>query len=141
MPLPTINSVNPTSVPAGPAITFAQAFLTNLTFIAPDMASKWTAAMQTRNYDAASSTLAPDTPGNINRVVITDVAAYMAEFPLFAQTLATVLTVAGMVMAERAAQSAMDTANRLPAGTAKDAAVAAAQPTLTAARQALGAAS
>ena len=103
--LPTINSVNPTSTPEVPATSFNEAFLTDLVFRAPTPTDKWQCSIATRNYNAAQGKLAPDTEDSNHRISLSDVAAYAAEYPAFAQILGGVLIVAGLVQAERKAQS------------------------------------
>lgn len=139
MPLPTINSVNPTSTLAVGAMDFNEAFLTLLHFYAPEVSGKWSCQMSTRNYNAASGVLAPDTPSNKHSVKLDDVAAYAAMYPVFAQTLGAVLVVAGKVMEEQKAKSDLSNAESLPDGDGKVAALIVANAALSAAKVALGA--
>ena len=138
MNLPTINAINPTAAPAQPAMSFNQAFLTLLHFNAQDSKAKWTLAMNTRNYDAASGTLAPNTPPNNHGLSVSDVAAEAAQYPVFASCLATVLITAGLMATKAAAEDQVAAANRITDPTAKATALAAANAALTAAKTALG---
>lgn len=103
--LPTISSINPTSTPSVDAIQYAQAFLTELRFLASAPTDKWQCSIVTRNYNAVLGVLAPDTEESNHRISLSDVAAYAAEYPAFAQILGGVLVVSGLVQAERKAQS------------------------------------
>lgn len=142
MPLPTINSVNPTSIPATPAMEFPNAFLRMLHFYAPDVASKWTLQSETRNYNADAHALAVNTVENTHKVNLPDVGAYALEYPVFAVGLAYVLVLLSKVEAEQKAQADLVAANKLATSDPTHAdMVAAATTALAAARQALGAAS
>ena len=140
MPLPVITSPNPTTAPAVAAMTFADSFLTSLHFIAQSPTTPWTVRITTRNYDAATGTLAPPTPENSNMVAIPVVQTYAGEYPLLAQTLATVLVVAGLMQTLDAAKKSLAAAHSLlDTDTAKASKVSAATAAVAAARIALGA--
>lgn len=142
-PLPVIASPSPTVAPAQPAQTFGQAFLTFLQVQASAGPGKpWLAVIKTRNYDAASGTLAPDLPANERMVSVPDIGALAVQFPVLGQTLGAVLTTAGLLLAWDAATQNFNNATKLAANDpTKPAAVAAASAALSAARVALGAAS
>jgi len=136
--LPTINSIAPTSMPAQAAIDFPNAFLTSLRFFAGSVADKWTLSIATRNYNAAAAQLAADTPENNQYLTIGDVAAYAANYPLVARTLAAVLITAGLCQAEQAAQRSLAVANAMDdSDPAKVAAVASATASVAAAAASL----
>jgi hypothetical protein len=90
MPLPTITAVKPINVDAQPAIAYDNAFLTRLHFQATAPTDKWTLSMSCRNFNATTGQLGPVESGYSTQV--DDVAAYAAQFPVFAQTLGAVLT-------------------------------------------------
>jgi hypothetical protein len=153
MALPTISTLNPSSSPAIPAMTYSEAFLTLLSFQASSPSDKWSLQMNTRNYNAASNIMSPN-GSDIHVTRLLDVGDYASQYPVFAQTLGAVLVTAGLVQNEQHAQrdvasanSSLSAANGLPDSdstkTDKIAAattlLASANQNLTAAKIALGA--
>lgn len=140
MPLPAIQSVNPTSAPAIPAMEFNNSFCTALSFSARSPDTNWSVQFVTRNYNAENAVLAPDTPNNNRITRIPNMASYAAEYPVAAQGLATVLVLVGLIQTEQKAQEDLRNANNLDDDdSTKSAKVAAATSALAAARTALGA--
>lgn len=80
MPLPTIPSLSPSTVPATSAVTYSELWIPNLQINAPDPAGKKTLTAVTTNYDSASKTLSP-LPGDKQTLTITDIDAMAAQYP------------------------------------------------------------
>jgi hypothetical protein len=140
MPLPTISAVKPLQVDAQPAVAFDDAFLKSLIFEAPSPTDKWQLSISCQNFNASTGQLGPAETGHSTQVG--DVAAYAAQYPVFAQCLGAVLTVAGLVQTHKAAELAlMDAVCLLDTDPTRADKVAAAQAALSAARTALGATS
>jgi hypothetical protein len=93
--------------------------------------------MSCQNYNAATGKLGPAESGRLTSV--DDVAVYAGKFPVFAQCLGAVLTVAGLVQTHKAAELGYMDAVSLPdTDVTKADKVLAAQTALTDAEKALG---
>lgn len=138
MPLPTINAVNPIQIASQPAVEFNEAFLTMLNFQAASPLDKWNLKMATRNFNAISGKLGPESSTNVTQ--IEDVAAYAVKYPVFAHTLGAVLVVAGLVQNLEAAEMAiMDVISLSVEDMTRQTKLDAANITLALAKTALGA--